>query len=182
MNPIDFIHMIDFAIILQVYLAGSNSLFDFIAVSFSHLGTFHVGAILLSIIFLLKKETRPLLFVLVAAVLLSTAITLLLKEIVARPRPFIDLGLTASDILVSVHAFRSFSSGHTTTAFVVASVAAYHFRKWAIPIFTLAAIAGLSRIYLLVHYPSDVIAGAIIGIVCAYATIHVITPKKKSSH
>ncbi|MDR0767527.1 MAG: phosphatase PAP2 family protein [Methanosarcinales archaeon] len=173
MNPIDFIQLIDSAVILQIHLAGGNSLFDFIAVLFSYLGTFRVGAVLLSIIFLLRKETRPLFFVLVAAVLLSAAVTWTIKEIVAHPRPFIWLGLTIEDILISVHPFRSFPSGHTATAFAAAAVAVYHFRKWAIPIFSLAVIMGLSRIYLLVHYPSDVIAGAIIGILSAVFVIWV---------
>jgi undecaprenyl-diphosphatase len=164
---IDMIQMIDASVILQIYLAGGNFFFDFIAVLFSHLGTLRAGAILLSILFLLKKETRPLFFILVVAVLLSSVATGIIKEITARPRPFIELGLTASDMLVSTHPFRSFPSGHTSTAFAVAAVAAYHFRNWIIPIFFLACVAGVSRIYLLVHYPSDVIAGAVIGILSA---------------
>ncbi|WNY24457.1 hypothetical protein MmiHf6_17970 [Methanimicrococcus hongohii] len=171
MNPIDFIQMIDSAAVLKIYLAGGNSFFDFIAISLSYLGTFRVGAILLSLIFLLKKETQPLFFILIVAVLLSTGITGILKEIIARPRPYVELGLTAADMLVPTLPIGSFPSGHTTTAFTVATVAAYHFRKFAIPLFILASIAGLARLYLSVHYPSDIIAGAVVGILSALFVI-----------
>lgn len=163
----EFIQTIDFYIILQIYQAGGNPILDQAAVILSFLGTIRFGAILLSIIFWMKKETRPITLILISAVLLSGGLTLLIKEIVDRPRPYIELGLTAADMLILTDPTVSFPSGHATTAFATASVVSYYFRKWAVPALFLACVAGLSRMYLLVHYPSDVFTGAVIGILSA---------------
>ncbi len=168
----DFIQTIDFYIILQIYRAGGNPILDQAAVILSFLGTVRFGAIILSILFWMKKETRPITIVLLSAVLLSGGLTWIIKEIVDRPRPYIELGLTAADMLIQTDPTVSFPSGHATTAFATASVVSYYFRKWAVPAFLLAGIMGLSRIYLLVHYPSDVLAGAAVGILSAAFVIY----------
>lgn len=61
----------------------------------------------------------------------------------------------------------SFPSGHTTVAFAVAYVLARRFRAQAPWIFLMAAISGLSRVYLGAHYPSDVIAAALVSVLIA---------------
>ena len=91
----------------------------------------------------------------------------LLKNLVARPRPFYVVeGLTA---LVPETGF-SFPSGHTASSFAAATVymrgAPRRFMKILAPI--LAVLMGFSRLYVGVHYPSDVLGGALIGIICGY--------------
>ena len=175
----EFAQTIDFYIILQIYQADGNPLLDQAAVILSFLGTIRFGAILLSIIFWMKKETRPITIVLLSAVLLSAGLTWMIKEIVDRPRPYIELGLTAADMLILTDPTVSFPSGHTTTAFATASVVSYYFRKLAVPAIILACIAGLSRMYLLVHYPSDVLTGALIGILSAAFVIYLYSGYQK---
>ncbi len=68
----------------------------------------------------------------------------------------------------------SFPSGHTTFSFTQAFIAAHHYPRFKVPLFTYAAVAGLSRIYLKKHYPSDVIAGALLGILTGYLTVELI--------
>lgn len=176
----EFIQTIDFYIILQIYRAGGNLLLDQAAVLLSFLGTVRFGAILLGILFWMKKETRPITVILISAVLLSGGLTWIVKELVDRPRPYIELGLTAADMLILTDPTVSFPSGHTTTAFATASVVSYYVRRWAVPALILACVMGLSRMYLLVHYPSDVLAGALIGILSAAFVIYLYRRHQKT--
>lgn len=96
----------------------------------------------------------------------STATTFLLntliKKLVKRPRPFIsNIHLTA----VYQPRSTSFPSGHTSSAFSSATALARAYPKWYViaPAFLWSGGVGYSRMYLGVHYPSDVTAGAILG-------------------
>jgi undecaprenyl-diphosphatase len=60
----------------------------------------------------------------------------------------------------------SFPSGHTAAAFVMVSILGSFYPVLLLPLVILASFIGISRVYLGVHYPSDVLAGAILGIVC----------------
>ena len=99
---------------------------------------------------------------------INGVLTLTLKELVRRPRPFI----TYSDVEKVVPAgSMSFPSGHTSTAFNTATALTLTCPKWylIVPAYTWASLAGYSRIHLGVHYPSDVLAGAFIGSASAIA-------------
>ncbi|MFY0255072.1 phosphatase PAP2 family protein [Chitinophaga sp. 30R24] len=96
-------------------------------------------------------------------------INLLVKKLVKRPRPFIT-----NVHLVPVYkpGSYSFPSGHTSSAFSTATSLSRAYPKWYIiaPSFLWAASVGYSRMYLGVHYPTDVAAGAILGTGTALAT------------
>jgi membrane-associated phospholipid phosphatase len=92
----------------------------------------------------------------------AAAITTALKYAVNRPRPFV----TYTDLDPRVHVGPySFPSGHSSAAFALATSLTMAYPKWyiGIPAFAWAAAAGYSRLHLGVHYPSDVLAGALIG-------------------
>ena len=99
-----------------------------------------------------------------APYLLSVIISNILKYTIARPRPFISYPIIQK---LSPGGSGSFPSGHTSDAFSIAMILSLLFpRKMVvIPIFLWAILVGYSRMDLGVHYPSDVIGGAIIGVI-----------------
>lgn len=107
-----------------------------------------------------------------AAVLLSYALSYLignewLKDLIARPRPC----AVDDTVLMIVKKPSSFScpSVHTYLAFSSAMAIYHSFKKAGIGVFIFAALVGFSRMYFFVHYPTDVLFGAVLGIVTALA-------------
>lgn len=93
----------------------------------------------------------------------------LLKALVARSRPpLVDPGVTA---LVPLPHDPSFPSGHAASAFAAAGAVALCHRRLRLPVFALAALVAVSRVYLGVHYPLDVLAGAALGLTIAWAVV-----------
>ncbi len=104
-----------------------------------------------------------------AAQLVNGGSTYFMKAIVNRPRPAVtDPTLIALED-VKIH---SFPSGHTSSAFALATSISLDHPKWFViaPAYLYASLVGYSRCYLGVHYPSDVIAGALLGTASAWAT------------
>lgn len=96
----------------------------------------------------------------------------LIKNGVDRPRPYEDY----PDILKKSDGDNgSFPSGHTSSAFATATSLSLNVPKWyvIVPAYTWAASVGYSRMYLGVHYPSDVLAGALLGSASAWLTFKV---------
>lgn len=115
-----------------------------------------------------KKTRRAGLTALLALGLGFLCTNLVLKNLVSRPRPWLEVaGLTA---LVTENDPNSFPSGHTTAAFAFASAlwrAAPDKRmRWAALV--CAVLMGLSRLYVGVHYPSDVLAGVLVGLLSGW--------------
>lgn len=98
-----------------------------------------------------------------ASLLIAAGSGLVLKEIVRRDRPFVKFpGIFFKKQNESGY---SFPSNHTSLAFATATSLSLAFPRWYViaPSFVFATATGYSRLYLGVHYPSDVLAGAIIG-------------------
>lgn len=105
---------------------------------------------------------------------LSGICVILIKDWVNRPRPLLEFASLIKANKVYIHTVgphlkvHSFPSGHTQTAFCVATYLSLLFKRLS-PIFLgLACLVAISRIYAGVHYPLDVVAGAVIGGVFSY--------------
>ena len=116
--------------------------------------------------------------------LVSAFITTALKYSIKRERPF----NTYPDIEnVTAAPGYSFPSGHTSTAFATATSLSMEYPKWYIiaPSFAWASAVGYSRMHLGVHYPSDVVSGAIVGSGSAYISYKLnkwINKKRSEKH
>ncbi|WP_455525532.1 phosphatase PAP2 family protein [Peptostreptococcus stomatis] len=123
--------------------------------------------IILSIGLIIPKKTRKIGFVMIIALILNGIIcNIILKPMLARIRPF-DVN-TAIKLLINKPRDFSFPSGHTSASFTAASVLFFRKSKLFVPSLVLAFLISFSRLYLYVHYPSDVLAGLVLGILCAY--------------
>ncbi len=114
--------------------------------------------------------------------LVSAALTgievLLLKNIVRRPRPFKKYKW---DIKRAEASGYSMPSGHAAMAFESAYIWSEHFPKLSLLFYSMATYISISRVYYGVHYPSDVLIGAVIGYFTAYVTSKAIEPSNLKS-
>lgn len=135
--------------------------------------------ITLSVLLLIPKKTRKVGVTALIALAIGAIITnVFLKNIVARTRPYevID-GLL---LLVGKQSDFSFPSGHSCASFA-AAMAYYKMspKQYGIPALVLAGLISFSRLYVGVHYPTDVIAGIMIGILSGWLAFWIMEQRKK---
>lgn len=161
---------IDKNIILSINDALSSN--DFLVKFFTFITHLSDGGaiwIAIGIYLILKKQTRQGGILLLSTLAIASTIgNSILKNIFERQRPFLTLGLTP--FIEAPHSF-SFPSGHSLASFAGATIIFYLNKKWGILAYILAILTAISRVVLMVHYPTDVITGAIIGTVCSVIII-----------
>ena len=141
--------------------------FEFISL----LGKGGIFLILLSLCLMFCKPTRRFGTAMLLGVTIGAIITnLCLKVFIARPRPYADQSSLFYQLWLLVgqnlESDKSFPSGHTTAAFAcMTPVLIMGKPKYKILALCFALLMGIARIYLVVHFPSDVLAGMIVGIV-----------------
>ena len=166
---------------LLLWLRGffANSILDSVMLFLTSLGDKGRLWIALGVLFLLlgfwegKWRARGLL-VLLSLAANALLCNLLLKPLVGRTRPYV---LFDYDILIPRLGDSSFPSGHTSASFAAATAIYAINRRWGIAAYILAALIGFSRLHLGVHFPTDVLAGAILGVLAAKA-VQVLLEKK----
>ena len=133
--------------------------------------------ILCAVVLLAIPKTRKTGYAAVLSLIFGVIVTnLLLKNIVARPRPFAEI--EALIPLIAKPTDFSFPSGHTTASFAVALVMLRMLpKKIGIPAVVLAALVAFSRLYLGVHYPTDVLAGFVVALMGSTVAVWIVRMK-----
>lgn len=150
----------------------SQTWLNYIMKYVTYIGEFGAAAIICAIVLLIFKKTRWAGVAVAAAFILDVLIVnVILKLSVNRARPwqtYPDLGFQEFHHSISVRepTDSSFPSGHTASLFAAAVALVMYYKKKGIPALAVAFVVALSRIYLCMHYPSDVLGGMIIGSVC----------------
>ena len=140
-----------------------NEFLDAVMPAITSLGNGGIIWIAIALIFVAIKKYRPAGFAILAALLMHLLIcNIMLKPLIARIRPC-DIN-TAVELLIPRPKDYSFPSGHTSASFAASTVILYADRRMGIAAVILAAAIAFSRLYLYVHYPSDILGGAVIGI------------------
>ena len=143
-----------------------------------------VWFVLIAVLFLFRRTRKAAICVGVAMLLDEVLINLVLKDLFARPRPFNldiewwnELFVYPDWLPVKLPSSYSFPSGHACAAFASSTAVIYTKRKYIyIPSFLLAFCIAFSRIYACAHYPSDVIAGALLGILLGVCALLLMRP------
>ncbi len=137
-----------------------------------------------SILMLFFKKTRKIGIVSLFSIALCFLVTnQCLKNMIARPRPFNMI--PELTILIDAPSSYSFPSGHTANSFAMAFI--YYKmmpKKWGVAAIVIASLIAFSRLYLGVHYPSDVLGGVLVAWVCSMIVYQIylrIIPKKQIS-
>jgi len=115
------------------------------------------------------KLKTVIILVIVCIAIVDPVCHYILKPLVGRIRPC----YTLHDIrlLVGCGGKFSFPSNHAANSFAIAGLISYFYRKYTVLLATIAVLIGLSRIYLGRHYPSDVLGGAVFGLLVAVIVI-----------
>lgn len=157
-------------------------LLDKILAFITSLGNVGIIWIVLAVVLLILPKTRKTGIIVAAALLMDLVLcNLILKNLVARMRPY-DVN-TAIAILIKKPLDFSFPSGHTAASFAaMTALFLAKMKKAWIAALILAVLIAFSRLYFYVHYPTDVLGGAVVGIlsgIIGYAIVEKIDKRQK---
>lgn len=139
-----------------------NNILDKIMITLTNLGDAGIIWIIIAIILLFIKKTRKCGILMIISMILGLIIgNGILKNLIQRQRPcWIDTNIL---LLIPNPTDFSFPSGHTLASFEASIMILLHSKKWGIPAIILSILIAFSRMYLFVHFPTDILGGAILG-------------------
>lgn len=168
-----FIQKLDDSILLFIKNNMHGYIMDKAMVIITTLGNMGGIWIAVAIFFIINKKYRNVGFIVLTALIISTIVgDEILKNLVHRLRPCANI--SASNLLIAKPVSYSFPSGHAGASFAAAGVLAKYFKKYAIEFYALASLIAFSRLYLYVHYPTDVLTGIILGLIYSKTAIFVL--------
>ena len=162
---IESITALDLSILDFIRNTLSSPVADIIMKCLTYSIEYGAMAILVFIVMMFVKKMRKTGFAVMGATLSVLLFgELILKHIVCRPRPFAVN--SAIDIIIKAPSGFSFPSSHTATCFAMATAIYLFHKRLGIIAYIYASLVAFSRMYLYVHYPSDIFGGIALGIGC----------------
>ena len=170
---IDFLVEMDIAVFYFINVTLANPFFDwFMPFITEKKHWFPVwGILIIGLLWKGGKKGRTAVLLIIPVIFLSDQLSAhVLKPLIARPRPCVTL--PDVHMLVDIKRSLSFPSAHAANFFAVATYFNYFYPKYRWVYFSAAFIVAISRVSIGVHYPLDIIAGGILGGVCALFVIY----------
>ncbi len=142
----------------------SSPLLDHAIPWITYLGS-HFAVILFILLSFIVTRQRKILRLLLFHYAVQSAVIYSLKFSIQRQRPFHLLPEMSSKIAKGPGEILdpSFPSAHTAMAFMMATILSHWFPRYRVPFYILAGFIGWTRIYMGLHYPTDILAGALLG-------------------
>lgn len=159
-----FLHSVDVFILELINLSYHNFIIDNLALLISNMGIIYFWIVISIILYLFgSQKEKDVAKRMIIILLVTTLITQLVKILVMRPRPYTEL---SNLVVLGLETDYSFPSGHTSTSTAMAYLLSREYKKW---IFMLIPIVvAFTRLYIGVHYPSDVLGGFLLGFLITY--------------
>jgi len=148
--------------------AGQSKIFDILVITFGHYLPYII--VLVLVIYWFKQEASiknrtALVSAFVSFVIARLFLVEIIRKLFPRDRPFLSHEVIQ---LIAKDTEKSFPSGHATALFAIAMAVYFYNKKLGVILFILALINGITRVIAGVHFPSDILGGAILGIVVAW--------------
>lgn len=168
----DFLNQFEAGFLHSIHDALQCGFLDTVLPVITKLGDAGIFWIVLAVVLMFFKKTRRAGFTMGVSLVIGLLFcNITLKPIVARIRPY-DLDPTITLLIPPEHDF-SFPSGHTVASVESAVALFLCHKKSGIAAICLAVVIAFSRIYLMVHYPTDVIVAAVLGVIIAVAASYI---------
>ncbi len=162
----NLIQDIDINILIFIQEKMHTALMNKVMPVITSLGSGGLVWVIITILLLISNKYKKVGMIMALSLILVTILGEgIIKHVVQRTRPCVDV--PTMKMLVKIPKSYSFPSGHTAASFAAAGVLMINLKKYGLYALLLASLIAFSRLYLFVHYPSDVLVGAILGLACA---------------
>jgi undecaprenyl-diphosphatase len=164
-----FLYDIDKSVFLFVNVTLSHPFLDPVMTRITHFTFWLVPGLLLAAFYVYREKNRRKALIVLGLLVLTAAIcdplsSRLLKRLFARPRPcHPEFFVEGGRFLLGMMGSFSFPSSHSVNMFSAATLLFCFYRKYGIYFYSFAALIAYTRVYNGVHYPSDVLGGAVVG-------------------